>query len=157
MRYGFEWFEFLFECFELAFEWFEFAFECFELAFEWFEFPFKRFELAFELFEFALEWFVRMVRWNGLNSDSNLHSGPNLRSKWFTRRSGLVPRADDILLYKPIRQPVDYNGLQTDIDAIQNCINTNYLTMNLSCLTWVHLDLFRTPKRDIYREDMRTH
>ena len=38
--------------------------------------------------------------------------------------------ADDILLYKPISQPEDYNGLQTDIDAIQDCISTNYLTMN---------------------------
>ena len=29
--------------------------------------------------------------------------------------------ADDILLYKPIGCPEDYSGLQTDIDAIQDC------------------------------------
>ena len=34
---------------------------------------------------------------------------------------------DDILLYKPISQPEDYSGLQADIDAIQDCISTNYL------------------------------
>ena len=38
--------------------------------------------------------------------------------------------ADDILLYKPTSQPEDYSGLQTDIDAIQDWISTNYLTMN---------------------------
>ena len=29
--------------------------------------------------------------------------------------------ADDILLYKPIGCPEDYSGLQTDVDAIQDC------------------------------------
>ena len=38
--------------------------------------------------------------------------------------------ADDILLYKPISHPGDYSGVQTDVDAIQDCISTNYLTLN---------------------------
>ena len=47
-----------------------------------------------------------------------------------TNGSNLTMYADDILLYKPISQPEDYFGLQADIDAIQDCISTNYLTMN---------------------------
>ena len=47
-----------------------------------------------------------------------------------TDGSKLTMYTDDILLYKPIK---DYSGLQTDIDAIQDCISTNYLTMNPQC------------------------
>ena len=39
-------------------------------------------------------------------------------------RSKLTIYADDILLYKPINHPEDYRGLQSDIDAIQDCIST---------------------------------
>ena len=38
--------------------------------------------------------------------------------------------ADDIHLYKPINHPGDYIGLQSDIDVIQDCNTTNYLTLN---------------------------
>jgi len=54
----------------------------------------------------------------------------HVSSLTLTDGSKLTMYADDILLYKPIRQPEDYNGLQTDIDAIQDCISANYLTMN---------------------------
>ena len=54
----------------------------------------------------------------------------HVSSLTLTDGSKLTMYADDILLYKPIRQPEDYSGLQTDIDAIQDCISTNYLTMN---------------------------
>jgi len=37
---------------------------------------------------------------------------------------------DNILLYKPISSHEDYNGLQTDIDAIQDCISISHLTLN---------------------------
>ena len=38
--------------------------------------------------------------------------------------------ADDILLYKPISHPVDYSGLQIDIDTIEDCISINHFTLN---------------------------
>ena len=42
----------------------------------------------------------------------------------------LTMYADDILLYKPINHSGDYAGLQADIDAIQDWISTNHLTLN---------------------------
>ena len=68
----------------------------------------------------------------------------HVSSLTLTDGSKLTMYADDILLYKPISQPEDYNGLQTDIDAIQDCISTNYLTMNphkckyLICSSKIH-------------------
>ena len=47
-----------------------------------------------------------------------------------TGGSKLTMYADDILLYKPICSHEDYSGLQTDIDAIQDCISTSHLTLN---------------------------
>ena len=44
--------------------------------------------------------------------------------------SKLATYTDDILLYKPISSHEDYSGLQTDIDAIQDCISTSHLTLN---------------------------
>ena len=54
----------------------------------------------------------------------------HVSSLTLTDGSKLTMHADDILLYKPISQPEDYSGVQTHIDAIQDCISTNYLTMN---------------------------
>ena len=40
--------------------------------------------------------------------------------------------ADDILLSKPINHPDNYDDLQRDIDAIQECISNCHLTLNPS-------------------------
>ena len=53
----------------------------------------------------------------------------HVSSLTLTDGSKLIMYADDILLYKPISHPVDYNGLQTDIDTIQDCISINHLTL----------------------------
>ena len=46
--------------------------------------------------------------------------------------SKLVMYADDILLYRPIRQASDYQRLQQDVEALGKWANTNYLTFNPS-------------------------
>ena len=45
--------------------------------------------------------------------------------------SKLVMYADDILLYRPIRQASDYQRLQQDVEALGKWANNNYLTFNL--------------------------
>ena len=40
--------------------------------------------------------------------------------------------ADDILLYRPIRQASDYQRLQQDVEALGKWANDNYLTFNPS-------------------------
>lgn len=48
--------------------------------------------------------------------------------------SKLSMYADDILLYKPINGPKDYCRLQSDLDAIHECISASFLTLNpLKC------------------------
>ena len=47
-----------------------------------------------------------------------------------TGGSKLTMYADDILLYKPISCPEDYSGLQTDINAIQDCTSSSHLMLN---------------------------
>ena len=42
----------------------------------------------------------------------------------------LVMYADDILLYRPIRQASDYQLLQQDVEALGEWANNNYLTFN---------------------------
>ena len=54
----------------------------------------------------------------------------HVSSLTLTDRSMLTMYADDILLYKPINHSGDYAGLQADIDAIQDWISTNHLTLN---------------------------
>ena len=44
--------------------------------------------------------------------------------------SKLVMYADDILLYRPIRQASDYHLLQQDVEALGEWANNNYLTFN---------------------------
>ena len=44
--------------------------------------------------------------------------------------SKLVMYADDILLYRPIRQASDYQLLQQDVEALGEWANNNYLTFN---------------------------
>ena len=44
--------------------------------------------------------------------------------------SKLVMYADDILLYRPIRQASDYQRLQQDVEALGKWANDNYLTFN---------------------------
>ena len=44
----------------------------------------------------------------------------------------LVMYTDDILLYRPIRQPSDYQPLQQDVEALGKWANNNYLTFNPS-------------------------
>ena len=46
--------------------------------------------------------------------------------------SKLVMYADDILLYRPIRQASDYQRLQQDVEALGKWANDNYLTFNPS-------------------------
>ena len=46
--------------------------------------------------------------------------------------SKLVMYADDILLYRPIRQAYDYQLLQQDVEALGEWANNNYLTFNPS-------------------------
>ena len=38
--------------------------------------------------------------------------------------------ADDIALYRTIKSPEDYTALQSDIDAIGNCLDAKFLTLN---------------------------
>ena len=52
----------------------------------------------------------------------------HVSSLTLTDGSKLTMYADDILLYK-LSHPVDYSGLQTDIDTIQDCISINHLTL----------------------------
>ena len=40
--------------------------------------------------------------------------------------------ADDILLYKPINTPIDFDDLQADINTIAHWISSNHLTVNSS-------------------------
>ena len=44
--------------------------------------------------------------------------------------SKLVMYADDILLYRPIRQASGYQRLQQDVEALRTWANNNYLTFN---------------------------
>ena len=46
--------------------------------------------------------------------------------------SKLVMYADDILLYRPIRQASDYPLLQQDVEVLGKWANNNYLTFNPS-------------------------
>ena len=47
-------------------------------------------------------------------------------------KSKLVMYADDILLYRPIRQASDYQSLQQDIETLGKWALNNYLTFNPS-------------------------
>ena len=47
-----------------------------------------------------------------------------------TGDSKLVLYADDVLLFKPICHPDDYIELQTDINAIHQCVRECHLTLN---------------------------
>ena len=48
----------------------------------------------------------------------------------FSPGTKLVIYADDVLLYRPIRSPLDYEVLQKDIDAVGLWSTSNYLKLN---------------------------
>ena len=59
------------------------------------------------------------------------HSDYRCYFKWGWH-SSVVTYADDILLYRPIRQASDYQRLQKDVEALGKWANDNYLTFNPS-------------------------
>ena len=53
--------------------------------------------------------------------------------------------ADDILLSKPINHPDNYDDLQRDIDAIQECVSKCQLTLNPSKCKYLTASRRRQP------------
>ena len=62
-----------------------------------------------------------------------------------TGDSKLVLYADDVLLFKPICHPDDYIELQTDINAIHQCVRECHLTLNPSKCKVLIASKKRTP------------
>ena len=60
--------------------------------------------------------------------------------------SKLVLYADDMLLYRRISSPEDFNILQNDVDAVNNCVNENHLCFNTTKCKYMLITRKKRPR-----------
>ena len=54
--------------------------------------------------------------------------------------------ADDMLLYRRISSPVDFNILQSDVDAVNNWVNENHLCFNTTKCKYMLITRKKRPR-----------
>ena len=61
----------------------------------------------------------------------------------------VVLYADDLLLFHPIKSQEDYHHLQADIQMIEDRVNSNYLTLNLTKCKYMVVSQKRCPSAPV--------
>ncbi len=61
----------------------------------------------------------------------------------------VVLYADDLLLFRPIRNQEDYHQLQRDVLMIEDWVNSNYLTLNLAKCKYMVVSRKRCPSTPV--------